>query len=62
LVLVLTKAFHTPIAVPSSASSPIITGMEADRGIAYVESANELRMIGPRGCTLVRPMRAKTIT
>jgi hypothetical protein len=27
-----------------------------------VDNANELRMIGPRGWTLVKPMRAKTMT
>jgi hypothetical protein len=30
----LTKAFQTPIAVPSKASSPIITGIDAESGMA----------------------------
>lgn len=56
----LTNAFQTPKPVPRRASSPISTGMEAMNVMAFELRANELNKIGPKGCTLVKPIRAKT--
>lgn len=58
--LVLTNDFHTPNAVPSSASLPTKIGIDAIKVMALVLSANELSKIGARGWTAVSPIRAKT--
>jgi hypothetical protein len=39
-----------------------MTGIDAENGRAYVDNANEPRMMGINGCTVVRPRRAKTTT
>jgi hypothetical protein len=59
---ILTKAFHTPKAVPSKASSPTRMGIEAINVMAFELRAKELIRIGTSGCTLVKPMRANTTT
>jgi hypothetical protein len=62
LVTRLTNAFQTPKAVPNSASFPTRIGIDAMKAIALVLRAKELNRIGASGCTVVRPIRAKTTT
>ena len=52
----------TPKALPSLASSPTSTGTEAMKGKMFDTKATEEIRIGASGCTVVRPIRAKTTT
>lgn len=58
--IVLTKAFQTPMAVPSNESSPTRTGIAAMNEMALVLSAKDDSRIGARGWTVVKPNRANT--
>jgi hypothetical protein len=57
---VLTNDFHTPNAVPRSASSPTRIGIEAMKVMALLLRAKELSKMGASGCTVVKPINAKT--
>lgn len=56
----LTNADQTPYAVPMRLSSLMRMGMLPTNGMTFIDNAKELKTIGMRGCTVVKPMRAKT--
>jgi hypothetical protein len=60
MLLQATKEDHTPYAVPIFVGSLIRIGIEPTNGITFNESAKLESTIGPVGCTLVRPIKAKT--